>query len=244
MSSVVSATHAADGTDLLVRHWPTRRRGRRGVGRPSVGARCCWSTASANTPGATSTSATSSPARASSRRPTTSAGTAGPAAGAGTSSAGRSTTTTSAERLAGRAAAAGRVRSCSTATRWAASSPSATCSTDRPKPDLAVLSAPGARLDPAGLEEGHRAGPGSARARPRSSERDRWRRRCRATPVVAEKAGADPLSVKVSTARFGAEAIREQARVRRDCAGLSGADPRDPRRGRRPRPGDGVSGPR
>ena len=40
-------------------------------------------------------------------------------------------------------------------------------------------------------------------------------------PSVAEKVGADPLAAKASTARFGSEALREQARVRRDYPGLT-----------------------
>ena len=38
---------------------------------------------------------------------------------------------------------------------------------------------------------------------------------------MAEKVGADPPAAKASTTRFGAEALAEQARVRRDYAGLT-----------------------
>jgi alpha-beta hydrolase superfamily lysophospholipase len=40
-------------------------------------------------------------------------------------------------------------------------------------------------------------------------------------PAVADKVGADPLATTSSTTRFGAEALTEQARVRRDYAGLT-----------------------
>jgi alpha-beta hydrolase superfamily lysophospholipase len=39
-------------------------------------------------------------------------------------------------------------------------------------------------------------------------------------PAVGEKAAADPVTCRVSTARFGAEGLAEQARVRRDYRGL------------------------
>ena len=40
-------------------------------------------------------------------------------------------------------------------------------------------------------------------------------------PAVAAALAADPLAAKASTARFAAEALAEQARVRRDYAGMT-----------------------
>ena len=121
MPSVVSHVPAADGTDILVRHWTARgsRRARRGP-------RSCWSTASANTPAATSTSATRWRRPASTSTPTTCAGTADRAADAATSIAGSNTTTTSPSGSRPSGQRPGRDPSSSTATRWAASSSSAT----------------------------------------------------------------------------------------------------------------------
>ena len=75
----------------------------------------------------------------------------------------------------------------------------------------------GARLDPAGVEEDR--SPASCRGsrRPRPCRTTSIRRRCRATPTVGEKAVADPASATVTTVRFGAEAMREQVRVRREA---------------------------
>lgn len=92
------------------------------------------------------------------------------------------------------------------------------CLTDRPKPDLVVLGSPG--LD---------------------STLPRWKQWLAAVlgrvaptmpipngidgtalsrdPAVAARAAADPLTARSSTTRFGAEGLREQARVRAAAAG-------------------------
>ncbi|MEO8571474.1 MAG: alpha/beta fold hydrolase [Chloroflexota bacterium] len=92
--------------------------------------------------------------------------------------------------------------------------------TDRPKPDLAVLSSPGLDSTIAAWKKAF--APVLGRILPRLAipsgidgstlSRD---------PSVAAKVGRDPLAAKSSTARFGAEAFAEVARVRRDHAGLS-----------------------
>lgn len=92
--------------------------------------------------------------------------------------------------------------------------------TDRPKPDLAVLSSPA--LDSTIAAWKKALAPVLGRLAPTLAipngidgstlSRD---------PSVAAKVRADPLASKASTARFGAEAFAEVARVRRDHAGLS-----------------------
>jgi alpha-beta hydrolase superfamily lysophospholipase len=92
--------------------------------------------------------------------------------------------------------------------------------TDRTMPDLAVLSAPALDSTLPGWKKA--IAPVLGRVTPNlvirngidgtTLSRD---------PTVAEKAGADPRNGSGSTARFGAEAIREQARVRREYAQLS-----------------------
>ena len=92
--------------------------------------------------------------------------------------------------------------------------------TDRPRPDLVVLSSPA--LDSTLAEWKKTLAPTLSRIVPtlaipngidgRTLSRD---------PAVADKVGADPLATKASTTRFGAEALAEQARVRRDYAGLT-----------------------
>jgi alpha-beta hydrolase superfamily lysophospholipase len=89
---------------------------------------------------------------------------------------------------------------------------------DRPKPDLAILSSPA--LDSALPGWKKRLAPVLARVSPTVAipnaidgatlSRD---------PSVAAKTVDDPLCVKVSTARFGALALAEQARVRAAAAG-------------------------
>jgi len=89
---------------------------------------------------------------------------------------------------------------------------------DRPSPDLAVLSSPG--LDSALPGWKKRLAVVLARVtptvaipngiKPETISRD---------PSVAAKTVNDPLCVKASTARFGAAALAEQVRVRRDCTG-------------------------
>jgi acylglycerol lipase len=87
------------------------------------------------------------------------------------------------------------------------------CRTPRPKPDLVVLSAPA--LDD-GLPAWKKAlAPILGRVAPTVSVPNdikvEWRSR---DPGVGQQADADPDCVKASTTRFGAEALREQARVR------------------------------
>jgi acylglycerol lipase len=92
---------------------------------------------------------------------------------------------------------------------------------DRPRPDLIVLSAPG--LDSTLAAWKQRLAPILGRIVPTMSfpngvpsgtlSRD---------PDVGRKAKADPLNGKTSTARFGAEAIREQARVRAHAREIGG----------------------
>jgi Lysophospholipase len=87
---------------------------------------------------------------------------------------------------------------------------------DRPKPDFAVLSSPG--LDSALPGWKKRLAVVLARVTPTIAipsgidgatlSRD---------PSVAAKTVDDPFCVKVSTARFGAAALAEQVRVRREC---------------------------
>lgn len=92
--------------------------------------------------------------------------------------------------------------------------------TDRPKPDLVVLSSPG--LDSTLASWKKTLAPVLGVVFPTlpipngihgsTLSRD---------PSVAAKVAADPLAAKASTARFGAEALKEQQRVRRDYAGLT-----------------------
>jgi acylglycerol lipase len=91
---------------------------------------------------------------------------------------------------------------------------------ERPKPDLAVLSSPG--LDSTLASWKKAIAPAISRVAPTLAipngvdgstlSRD---------PAVAAKVAADPLAAKASTTRFAAEALTEQARVRRDYAGLT-----------------------
>ncbi len=92
---------------------------------------------------------------------------------------------------------------------------------DRPRPDMTVLTAPGLDSTLAGWKK--RLAPVLARFVPTLSvpngvpldslSRD---------PEVGRRAKADPLNVKSSTARFGAEAIAEQARVRAGARRIGG----------------------
>ena len=91
---------------------------------------------------------------------------------------------------------------------------------DRPKPDLVVAASPGLDSTLAGWKKA--VAPLLGRIAPTLSipngidgstlSRD---------PRVAEKVSADPACAKASTARFGAEGLAEQARVRREYAGLT-----------------------
>ena len=92
---------------------------------------------------------------------------------------------------------------------------------DRPRPDLTVLTAPG--LDSTLAAWKQRLAPIVARIMPTLSlsngvpsqtlSRD---------PDVARRVAADPLNGRTSTARFGAEALREQARVRGGARSIGG----------------------
>ena len=92
--------------------------------------------------------------------------------------------------------------------------------TDRPRPDLVVLSSPG--LDSTLAEWKKAVVPTLSRVVPtlaipngidgRTLSRD---------PSVGDKVGADPLATDASTVRFGAEGLAEQERVRRDFGGLT-----------------------
>jgi alpha-beta hydrolase superfamily lysophospholipase len=93
--------------------------------------------------------------------------------------------------------------------------------TDRPRPDLTVLTAPGLDSTLAGWKK--RLAPALARlvptlavpngVPPETLSRD---------PEVGRRVKADPLNVTTSTARFGAEALAEQARVRDGARAIGG----------------------
>jgi acylglycerol lipase len=92
--------------------------------------------------------------------------------------------------------------------------------TDRPKPDFVVLSSPG--LDSTLASWKKALAPTLSRvvptlAIPNGVDGSTLSR----DPTVAATVGADPLAAKASTARFGAEALTEQARVRREYVGLT-----------------------
>ena len=92
---------------------------------------------------------------------------------------------------------------------------------DRPRPDLNVLAAPGLATTLSAWKQ--RLAPIVAPILPTLSlpngvpphtlSRD---------PEVGRRVRADPLNVKTSTARFGAEALREQARVREGARRIGG----------------------
>jgi acylglycerol lipase len=92
---------------------------------------------------------------------------------------------------------------------------------DRPRPDLTVLMAPGLRTTLAAWKL--RLAPIVARILPTVSvpngvpshtlSRD---------PEVGRRVKADPLNGRTSTARFGAESLREQARVRAGARSIGG----------------------
>ena len=86
----------------------------------------------------------------------------------------------------------------------------------RPKPDLAVLSAPGLDSTLPGWKKSLVRILGGVMPTlsvpngidPTTLSRD---------PLVGERAAADPTNASTSTARFGSEGLAEQARVRQEC---------------------------
>jgi len=88
---------------------------------------------------------------------------------------------------------------------------------DRPKPDLVVLASPALDSTLPGWKKAvarilSRVAPGTALPNdidPSTLSRD---------ATVGEKAVADPASATVTTVRFGAEAMREQDRIRREAS--------------------------
>ena len=92
--------------------------------------------------------------------------------------------------------------------------------TDRPKPDLAVLSAPGLDSTLPGWKKSLAPILGKVVPTLRIPNGVDGRTLSRDPSVVA-KLAADPDAVDSSSARFGAESFREQARVRREYAALS-----------------------
>ena len=88
--------------------------------------------------------------------------------------------------------------------------------TDRPKPDLAVLSSPA--LDSTLPTWKKRVAPVAARVQPTfAMATDIPGDTLSRDPAVAALTVDDPYCVKVSTVRFGAEGLAEQARVRREA---------------------------
>jgi alpha-beta hydrolase superfamily lysophospholipase len=93
---------------------------------------------------------------------------------------------------------------------------------DRAKPDLVVLTAPGLDSTLPGWKKAVARVLGRIVPTlpiPNGIEGSTLSR----DPEIAAKAAADPATARVSTARFGAEGLAEQARVRRDYAGLTPA---------------------
>ena len=212
MPSVVTHATVADGTDLLVRHWPEDDAEAGGAWAGRRGRRCCSSTAWASSRAATSMSASRWPRPAWMSGRTTIAATAAPVVGAATSTAGRSTTTTSrsgsppsVRAPGGRPVVlyghslGGLVVAGYLLTRSAEAGPR--------RPGLAGLDStlPGWKKSLAPSLGGSCRPPVPNGIDPTTLSRD---------PSVGAKAAADPLNATASTARFGAEALTEQARVR------------------------------
>ena len=92
---------------------------------------------------------------------------------------------------------------------------------DRPRPDLAVLSAPGLDSTLPGWKK--RLAPIVGRFAPTLSfANDISPETLSRDPEVARQAAIDPLNGKTSTARFAAEAVAEQARVRAGAQSIGG----------------------
>ena len=213
-SGVPSSPTRPAASALLTRHWPLARgpmapgRSRGQPDRPR---------ARRALRAATSTSATSWRRPGSTRTPTTIAGTAARGGRRGDIDRWSRYHDDLAGATGGRACrrpTAG--RSCCTAIRWAASSSPGYLLTDRPRPDLAVLTAPGLDSTLARLEEARwrrvlgRIVPTSGGS-PTASTAEHAVARSGGRPTNGRD---DPLLRKTSTARFGAEALAEQARVR------------------------------
>jgi len=89
---------------------------------------------------------------------------------------------------------------------------------DLPKPDLAVLSSPGFDSTVPGWKR--RLAVVLARVAPTTAIPNGIKgETISRDPSVAAKTVDDPFCVKASTARFGAAALAEQTRVRRECTG-------------------------
>ena len=91
---------------------------------------------------------------------------------------------------------------------------------DRPMPDLAVLTAPGLDSTLPGWKKSLArvlGGVTPTLAVPNGIDPSTLSR----DPSVGERAAGDKASATVTTARFGAEALAEQERVRRDCVRIT-----------------------
>lgn len=91
---------------------------------------------------------------------------------------------------------------------------------DRPFPDLAVLTAPGLDSTLPGWKKSLArvlGGVTPTLAVPNGIDLSTLSR----DPSVGERASSDPASATSSTARFGAEALAEQERVRRECVRIT-----------------------
>lgn len=91
---------------------------------------------------------------------------------------------------------------------------------DRPMPGLAVLTAPGLDSTLPGWKKSLArvlSGVAPTLAVPNGIDPSTLSR----DPSVGERSVADPANAKATTARFGAEALAEQERVRRDCGRIS-----------------------
>ena len=105
--------------------------------------------------------------------------------------------------------------------------------TDRPKPDLAVLSSPALDSTLPGWKK--RLAPVLSRVAPTARIPNGFKGETLSRdPSVAARTVDDPFCVKFSTARFGAEGLAEQARVLRELLPrVRDPDARPARRGRR-----------
>ena len=91
---------------------------------------------------------------------------------------------------------------------------------DRPFPDLAVLTAPGLDSTLPGWKKSLAkvlGGITPTLAVPNAIDPSTLSR----DPAVGTKVAADPVTAKASTTRFGAEALNEQERVRRECGRIT-----------------------